>query len=145
MPFGILVADEEPGRDQRVDKSRLCRRSGDFGERGRARRNGLLAQAHRGEGAQHRRQCLLDIGRERVDHFVGAPRDRTFKAAKRPIGSKGEQPTVSAGLVERVEHKFEKRQRSGIGNSRLLQHILQPALIGSLLEAQARRRAPARG
>ena len=77
------------------------------------------------------------MGRERVDHFVGASRDRAFKAAQRPICSKGEQSTVAAGLVKRVEHKFEKRQRSGIGNCRRLQHVLQPALIGGLLKAQA--------
>ncbi len=79
MAFGIFVADEKPGRDQRIDKSRSCRRSRHFGEQGGTRRDGLIAQTHRGQGPQHRRQCFLDLGRERVDDFIGAPRNRAFK------------------------------------------------------------------
>ena len=49
MAFGVLVADQEPSRDQRIDKSRLRRRSGHLGKRGWAGRNRLVAQAHRGQ------------------------------------------------------------------------------------------------
>ena len=34
MALGVLVADQKPGRDQRIDKSRLRRRSGHVGKRG---------------------------------------------------------------------------------------------------------------
>ena len=81
MALGILIADEEPGRDQGIDESRSCRRSRDFAEQGRTCRNGLITRADRGEGPQHRRQRLLDVGRERVDDFIGAARDRPFEAA----------------------------------------------------------------
>ena len=88
MARGILIADEEPSGDQRLDESRSCRRARDFGEQGRTCRDRFIARTHRGEGAQHRRQCLLDVGRERVDDFIGAARDRPFEAAKRTIRAK---------------------------------------------------------
>ena len=79
MALGIFIADEEPSRDERIDKSRSCRRSRHFGEQGGTRRDGLIARTHRGEGSQHRRQCILDVGRKRVDHFIGAARDRALR------------------------------------------------------------------
>ena len=145
LTLGVFVADQKPGRDQRIDKSRFRRRVRHVGEGSGALRHGLIAQAHRRQRPQHRRQCFLRFGRERVDHFIGPPGDRSFKAAERPIGGKGEKPPLASGLVERIEHEFEERQRSGIGGRRLLQHVIEPSPISVLLETQDRRRAPARG
>ena len=110
MARGILIPDEEPGGDQRVDESQSRRRTCHFGERGRTCRNCLIARAHRGEGTQHCRQRLLDVRRERVDDFIGAARDRAFEAAERTICSKGQDSAVPPRLIQSVEHKFEKRQ-----------------------------------
>ena len=133
---GILIADEEASGDQRLDESQSLRRARDFGAQGRTCRNRFITGAHRGEGTQHDRQLLLDVRRERVDDFVGAARDRPFETAKCLIRSKGQDAALPPRLVQSVEHKFEKRQRSGIGSCRLLQHIVEPSPIGTLLEAE---------
>ena len=133
---GIFIADEQASGDQCLDESQSLRRARDFRAQGRTCRNRFITRAHRGEGAQHDWQLLLDVRRERVDDFVGPPCDRPFKTAKCLIGSKGQNAALPPRFVEGVEHKFEKRQRSGIGRCRILQRIVEPPSIGTLLEAE---------
>jgi hypothetical protein len=139
IPFGILVADEEPCRDQRVNESCPRRRCGKAGKRGRARCDALVSQPYCRQATQHRGQRVLGFWWKRVDYFIGASRNHTFETTQRPIRGKGEQSLLPAGLVKRIKHELQKRQRSGIGSCSLLQNIVQPALIGVLLEPQAGR------
>ena len=106
----ILIADEEPRRDQRLDERASCRSRRDLAEQHGTCRDLFIARAHGSEGSQHRRQRLLHLSRERFDDFVGAARDRSFEATERAILGKGEDTALATCLVQRIEHELEKRQ-----------------------------------
>ncbi|TIW64694.1 MAG: hypothetical protein E5V60_18660, partial [Mesorhizobium sp.] len=100
MARGVLIADEEPGVDQGPDQGRSRGSACNFGEQGRTCRHRFIARICRGEGAQHRGQGLLDVGRQQVYDFIGAARDCAFEPAERAIMRKGEDPTLATGLVQ---------------------------------------------
>ena len=108
MAFGVLAAGQQPSGDQRIDENSLSRRFRHLVKRGWAGCNRLVAQTNRAQSPQHDRQCILNVVRQNIDHFVGTARNRSLKAAQRTIRREGEQSTVAAGLVECVENEFEK-------------------------------------
>src|SRR5262245_4633148 len=132
----ILIADEEASCDQGVDESQSLRCTRDFCAQGRTCSNCFITWAYGGEGTQNYWQLLLDVRRKRVDDLVGAACNRPFEAAKCLIRRKGQGPALPPRLVESVEHKFEKRQRSGISSCRILEHIVETSSIGTLLETE---------
>src|SRR5262249_6563772 len=110
LAFSVFIADKKPGCDQCVDKGGFLSCVRNLGKHGWPYRYRLIAKPNRCQGAQHRWQCILHIGWERVDDLIGSPRNRTFEAAQSPISGKGEEPAPASGLVKRIEHEFEQRE-----------------------------------
>src|SRR5262249_32703376 len=106
--FSVFVADKKPGCDQCIDKGGFLSGVRNLGKHGWPYRYGLIAKPDRRQGPQHSRQCILYVGRKRVDHFIGSPRNRAFEPTQGTICGKGEEPAPASGLVKRIEHEFEQ-------------------------------------
>src|SRR5262249_41199371 len=86
-PGDIFIGDEQPCSDQGVNESQSRRCTRHFAEQNRTRCNDFVAWTNRGEGSQGCRQRVLNVRREGIDDFVGAPRDGAFEAAEGTICS----------------------------------------------------------
>ncbi len=137
--FILAIAHQQASADQRIDQGSTLRDGPNLLQARDTGRCRALVRSHGDQCADQRRKRVANLRRQTAKNIIRPPGDGPFQSVQRAIGREGEHTPVPAGLVKRFQNKLHQRQRRGVAGSRLMQHVVQSALVRIFLEAEPSR------
>ena len=120
------VRNQQPRGDEGIDQGLTCRRRR-HPVHGYPARGGwfVVPRPHRDQRAQHRRQGLLCVSIETLEHVLRPSRQGAFQTTQLFVGREG-QDTVRASQLEQLfEGELQQWQRRRVARRRRVEHVVQ--------------------